>query len=222
MRILLLEDELMLQSSINEYLESLGHSVECFTHGDKAKERILSTSFDLLILDINVPHLDGFELLNAINENKIFTPSIFISALIDIEEITKAFSLGAYDYLKKPFHLKELGIRINKVASQLQNMHRQHIVLSENYSFSKERGQLCYSGQVQNLTKKQMLIIEILCQHLDMLVSFDNFRSYVWNHEPVDNATIRAEISRLRRTLKEDFIQNVKGVGYKVERFIRI
>ncbi|MCH9813132.1 MAG: response regulator transcription factor [Epsilonproteobacteria bacterium] len=222
MKILLLEDELMLQSSIQEYLESLGHSVLGFTHGDKAKEAILNESFDLLILDINVPNLDGFELLSVIHDNNIFTPAIYISALVDIDDIEQAFDLGAYDYLKKPFHLKELGLRINNVANQMINSQRQHIVLSPNYSFSKDTHQLCYLGEPQTLTRKQILILDILCQHIGVLVSFDNFRSFVWNHEPVDNATIRAEISRLRRTLKEDFIQNVKGVGYKVERYIKI
>ena len=165
--------------------------------------------------------IDGFALLEILHETHVYTPVIFISAMVDIEDISRAFSLGAYDYLKKPFHLKELWLRIERIASQLESHHRQHIVLSQNYSYEKEKNLLYYYDKPQNLTKKQLLILELLCRNIDMIVSFDKFRSFVWNHEPVDNATIRAEISRLRRTLKEDFIQNIKGIGYKVGRYSR-
>lgn len=221
MKILLLEDELMLQSSIEEYLLSLSHTVKSFSSGDKALDSLKSEIYDILILDINVPKIDGFELLEYLRKDDILTPTIFISALVEIEDISRAFSLGASDYLKKPFHLKELGLRLNNIAQFIENHHRQHVLLSENYSYSKSESALYYYNKVQTLTKKQVLILELLCQNIDMVLSFDKFRSYVWNHEPVDNATIRAEISRLRRSLKEDFIQNIKGVGYKVERYIK-
>jgi len=221
MKILLLEDELMLQSSIEEYLQSLSHTVKSFSSGDKALDSLKSEIYDILILDINVPKIDGFELLEYLRKDDILTPTIFISALVEIEDISRAFSLGASDYLKKPFHLKELGLRLNNIAQFIESYHRQHVLLSENYSYSKSESALYYYNKVQTLTKKQVLILELLCQNIDMVLSFDKFRSYVWNHEPVDNATIRAEISRLRRSLKEDFIQNIKGVGYKVERYIK-
>lgn len=222
MKILLLEDELMLQSSIEEYLISLGHRVCSFSAGDTAKEALAKESYGLLILDINVPKMNGFELLEAIKKEKIHTPVIFITALIDIEDITKAFMLGAADYLKKPFHLKELGLRINKIANHIKNDQRVHLVLSANYAFSKEKKTLFFQNIPQKLTNKQLLILELLCLNIDLTVSFDQLRSYVWNHEPIDNASIRAEISRLRKTLKEDFIENIKGVGYKIERFVKI
>jgi len=221
MKILLLEDELMLQSSIEEYLLSLSHTVRSFSSGDKALDSLKSEVYDILILDINVPKIDGFELLEYLRKDDILTPTIFISALVEIEDISRAFSLGASDYLKKPFHLKELGLRLNNIAQFIESHHRQHVLLSENYSYSKSESALYYYNKVQTLTKKQVLILELLCQNIDMVLSFDKFRSYVWNHEPVDNATIRAEISRLRRSLKEDFIQNIKGVGYKIERYIK-
>ena len=221
MKILLLEDELMLQSSITEYLEGLGHIVVAFSSGLRARETLEQDSFDILILDINVPHLDGFALLEILNAEHIFTPVIFISAKLDIEDISKAFGLGAYDYIKKPFHLKELWLRVDRIARQLESHHRQHIVLSQNYSYDTKKNLLYYYDKPFTLTKKQLLILELLCKNIDINVSFDKFRSFVWNHEPVDNATIRAEISRLRRTLEEDFIQNIKGIGYRIQRYNR-
>jgi DNA-binding response OmpR family regulator len=221
MKILLLEDELMLQSSIEEYLIHLGHVVTSFSRGDFALESLKSELYDILILDINVPHVDGFELLEYLRNCDILPPTNYNTALDEIEDNTKAITLGASDYLKKPFHLKELGLRLNNIAGFMDRQNRQHVVLSVNYSYSKQDSELYYFGKVQTLTKKQILILELLCHNIGMVLSFDKFRSYVWNHEPVDNATIRAEISRLRRVLKEDFIENIKGVGYKIERFIK-
>jgi DNA-binding response OmpR family regulator len=220
MKILLLEDELMLKSSIEEYLESLGHKVIAFSSGDKAKKALLSEEFDLLVLDINVPKINGFELLESIKKQMIFIPTIYISALVDIEDITKAYSLGASDYLKKPFHLKELGLRINMIADRIESEKRCHLVLSKNYCFSKDDKTLLFQGHPEKLTKKQLLILELLSANAGIVVDFDKFRSYVWNNEPIDNPSIRAEISRLRKKLKEDFIQNIKGVGYKVDRYV--
>ncbi len=221
MKILLLEDELMLQSSIEEYLLSLGHMVRSFSKGNEAADILELESFDILILDVNVPNINGFELLEYLQKSEIFTPTIFISALVDIEDISKAFDLGAYDYLKKPFHLKELGLRINNVTQFMDRQNREHILLSQNYTYSKEHNELLYHGKVQVLTKKQSLILKVLCKNIDMIVGFEQFREFVWDYDPVDNAIIRSEISRFRKVLKEDFIQNFKGVGYKAERYIK-
>lgn len=117
MKILLLEDELMLNNAISEYLKNIGHMVDSFTDGQQVVENI-NSSYDLLILDINVPKKDGFEILDELNQKKIYIPTIFISALVDIEDITKAYDLGCREYIKKPFHLGELGIKINQILKK--------------------------------------------------------------------------------------------------------
>ncbi|WP_333805206.1 response regulator transcription factor [Sulfurospirillum sp.] len=219
MKILLLEDELMLRSSIEEYLEALGHKVIAYGNGEAAYEAIKKDVFDLLLLDINVPKLNGLSLLKALNEIEHAFPTIFISANVDIDDITRAFELGASDYLKKPFHLKELGLRIDKIKKEYEIKKLQHIILSAKYVFSNEEQMLFYNNNVQVLTKKQLQIVTILCENIGVVVDFEKFRSYVWNDEPIDNASIRAEISRFRKLLKEDFIINLKGVGYKIEKY---
>jgi len=219
MKILLLEDELMLRSSIEEYLEALGHKVIAYGNGEAAYEAITKDVFDLLLLDINVPKLNGLSLLKALNEIEHAFPTIFISANVDIDDITRAFELGASDYLKKPFHLKELGLRIDKIKKEYEIKKLQHIILSAKYVFSKEEQMLFYNNNVQVLTKKQLQIVTLLCENIGVVVDFEKFRSYVWNDEPIDNASIRAEISRFRKLLKEDFIINLKGVGYKIEKY---
>lgn len=219
MKILLLEDELMLRSSIEEYLDALGHKVIAFGNGEEAYEAIKKDIFDLLILDINIPKMSGLSVLQALNEIEHAFPTIFISANVDIDDIAYAFELGASDYLKKPFHLKELGLRIDKIKKEYAIKTLQHVILSQKYVFSKEEQMLFYNNTVQVLTKKQLQILTLLSENMGIIVDFEKFRSFVWNDEPIDNATIRAEISRFRKLLKEDFIINLKGVGYKIEKY---
>ncbi|MCK5293519.1 MAG: response regulator transcription factor [Arcobacteraceae bacterium] len=220
MKILLLEDELMLQSSICEYLETLGHICFPFTDGLNAKKSLELQEYDLMIFDINVPSLNGLELFDYIKKRDCHTPVIFISALIDIESITQAFTLGAADYIKKPFHLKELGLRVQKISKDVEDKTRHHILLSKNYHYSKDENKLFFNNQVQILTKKQSDIIQCLCLNIGTIIDFDILREYVWDASLVTDATIRTEISRLRKVLKEEFIQNHKGIGYKIDRYI--
>ena len=165
--------------------------------------------------------IDGFSILNELNNRKIHIPTIFISAQIDIEDITKAYNLGAREYLKKPFHLGELGIKINQILKKEQN-NTTHIRFSENYSYSKDKQTLYFNGEPQNLTKKQLEIIHILALNINMIVDFERFRVDVWDAENIDNPTIRAEISRLKKSLKEDFIKNIRGLGYKIDRYYSV
>ena len=220
MKILLLEDELMLNSAISEYLKSIGHMVESFFDGAEVLKSI-ENGYDLLILDVNVPNIDGFSILNELNNRKIHIPTIFISAQIDIEDITRAYNLGAREYLKKPFHLGELGIKINQILKKEQN-NTTHIRFSENYSYAKDKQTLYFNGEPQNLTKKQLEIIHILALNINMIVDFERFRMDIWDGENIDNPTIRAEISRLKKALKEDFIKNIRGLGYKIDRYYSV
>ena len=217
MKILLLEDELMLNNAISEYLKNIGHMVESFCDGQEVLDNV-NSSYDLLVLDINVPSIDGFEILELLNKQKLYIPTIFISALIDIEDISKAYDLGCREYIKKPFHLGELGIKINQILKKEQN-NTTHIRFSENYSYSKDKQTVYFNGEPQNLTKKQLEIIHILALNINMIVDFERFRVDVWDAENIDNPTIRAEISRLKKSLKEDFIKNIRGLGYKIDRY---
>ena len=220
MKILLLEDELMLNNAISEYLKNIGHMVESFCDGQEVLDNV-NSSYDLLVLDINVPSIDGFEILELLNKQKLYIPTIFISALIDIEDISKAYDLGCREYIKKPFHLGELGIKINQILKKEQN-NTSHIRFSENYSYAKDKQTLYFNGEPQNLTKKQLEIIHFLALNINMIVDFERFRMDIWDGEIIDNPTIRAEISRLKKALKEDFIKNIRGLGYKIDRYYSV
>lgn len=214
MKVLLLEDELMLQSAIFEYLSDMGYIVEALEDGAEAYETIVNQHYDLFIFDINVPSLDGLALLEKLQKNKIFIPTIFISAITQIEQISKAYELGCYDYLKKPFHLKELTLHIDRLLQIADIRSKEHIKLSKMYSYDLKKERLFFDGEEQQLTPKQSQIINVMVLNINKIVDFSMFRHYVWNDSHVDNATIRAEMHRVRGILKEDLIENLKGVGY--------
>ena len=217
MKILLLEDDILLHETIIEYLESLGHIVVGFREGESAFTSLEKEIYDLLILDINVPKIDGLTLVEKIHVMKITPPTIFISALIDIEEISRAFALGCHDYLKKPFHLKELSLRIDKMLLT-HHQPQEHTRLSEGYSFNESSDTLTFYNEPQTIANRQLQIIKLLAEYRGSIVTYDTLREYAWENDDIDNATIRSEVSRLKKNLKEEFIVNIRSIGYMIKR----
>lgn len=217
MKILLLEDDIMLNEAITQYLSTVGHVVISVKDGEECIEKLKDEMFDLLIFDINVPKIDGLTILEDLHNQKRMVPTIFISALIDIEDISRAFDIGCHDYLKKPFHLKELNLRIEKILKTRQ-VPQEHKRLSKSYSYDSKNMILLFNNEPQILPKRQIQIIDLLSANRSLVCNYDMFRDYVWNDDYIDNATIRAEVNRVKKVLKEDFIINVRGIGYMVER----
>ncbi len=217
MKILLLEDDQLLNDAITTYIQTTGHIVESFRHGDDALAYVQKESLDLLILDINVPGCDGFALLEALHVQKIQIPTIYISALAEIEDIAYAFKLGCHDYLKKPFHLRELTLRMEKIL-QSRYIPQTHLRLSSNYSFNVATETLRFNDVVQVLSYRQLQIIKLLAQNRSRVVTYEMFMEYAWYGVEVDIPTIRAEINRLKKVIREDFIINVRAIGYMIKR----
>jgi len=215
-KILLLEDDRLLNDAISKFLTIKGHTVTSFKDGDTAKRSIEENSYDLLILDINVPHLNGLNLFESIKLQRIQTPTIFISAIIDIDDISRAFDLGCYDYLKKPFHLKELELRIDKLLHSCY-LPKAHLRLSSNYSLDLEKETLLLHGETQILTERHLKIIILLAKNRNRIVDYMLFQEYAWDGMEVEIPTIRTEINRLKKILKEDIICNIRNMGYMIK-----
>ena len=216
MKVLLLEDELMLQSAISEYLVEMGYSIDAYEDGEDAYSAIKKDNYDLFIFDINTPSIDGLTLLETLQREKIFVPTIFISAITQIEQISKAYELGCYDYLKKPFHLKELTLHIERLLKMTAIECKYVVKLSKAYTYDLQKKRLLFNNEEQILTQKQSQIIHLFASNAERVVDFDMLRHYVWNDDLVDNATIRAEVHRVRQILKQELITTLKGVGYKL------
>ena len=174
MKVVLLEDELMLQSAIKESLVDTGYEVTVFEDGKEAYTNIHDNSYDLFIFDINTPSIDGLSLLYNLQKEKIHVPTIFISAITEIEQISKAYELGCYDYLKKPFHLKELGLHIERLLKIADIRAKNFTRISKLYSYDTENKSLLFNGEEQLLTHKQAQIIELFAVNINKVVDFEN------------------------------------------------
>lgn len=119
MKILLMEDDYNYNESIKEYLESLGYEVDAFFDGESALDAIMQKPYYLLLLDVKVPKLNGHELIRYVKEAHITTPIIIITSLTDINSIAIGYELGCNDYLKKPFELKELELRVKELIKNI-------------------------------------------------------------------------------------------------------
>ena len=131
MKILLLEDDLILNEIIEEYLLSQNHQIITVFTGIEAQDLVYSQKFDLLLLDVNVPELNGFVLLKDLRQKGIYTPAIFLTSLNQVNDIEKGFNSGCDDYLKKPFELKELDLRINNMK-RLFNLESDELIKISN------------------------------------------------------------------------------------------
>ena len=216
MQVLLLEDELMLQGAIAEYLMDIGYEVDVFDNGAEVYKHVKKNQYDLFIFDINTPGMDGLSLLTKLQEDKIHVPTIFISAIAEIEQITQAYALGCYDYLKKPFHLQELRLHMERLFKIAEVRAKKFVALSRMYNYDLDNKCLFFDGEEQILTQKQGQIMELFAANKNRVVDFDMLRHYVWEDNPVDNAIIRAEIHRVRQVLHEDLIVTLKGIGYQL------
>ena len=218
MKVLLLEDEFMLSRSIRTYLLNSGCFVDHFDNGQDVLDVIKTKAYDFYILDINTPLVGGLECLREIATLYPDTPKIVISAYHDIDYITDAFALGCSDYLKKPFNLKELEIRIghltSKIPAVVEQVNNPIISLSQHYTFNKECNMLYFDGEVQKFTKRENALIILFVTNMGQIISDENIRSFIWDGEYAEDATIRSLVNRVRHKLKEELIENIRGHGY--------
>ncbi len=215
MKILLLEDDLILNEIIEEFLVSLKYEVTTVFDGLKASEAIYDEHFDLLILDVNVPNINGFEFLKNLRDNYITTPAIFITSLNSVENIEEGFNVGADDYLKKPFELKELELRINNIK-RLLHLEDDELVISPNIKFNTKLNFIDYDTIKTKLPLKEAQILKYLLTNTNKCVSQDELSSNIWNYEGAPtSSTIRTYIKNIRKVIGEEYIETIKGVGYR-------
>ena len=218
MRILILEDEKILGDSIEEFLTDLGYEVTNFTNSEEALDAIFETAYDLLLLDVNVHgKLNGFELLEALRKEDVNVPAIFITSLNNIEDLTHGYSSGCCDYIRKPFELAELKLRVEQVIKTYCFSSSQNIIeLSFDYVYDTKKMQLSLKDEVIILSKTETKMLELLIKNRGSVVTYEMFWEAVWG-EWIDPTNIRVQVGSLRKKLDNDFIKNVRGIGYSID-----
>jgi len=213
MRILLLEDDVILQEIIEEFLVENGYDVETYFDGEKALDTIGAGSYDMLLLDVNVPSIDGFEILSYLREIGNTTPAIYITSLAGIDDLKKGFDLGADDYLKKPFELEELNARIDHIV-RLYRL--QEEIEFDGIKFIPKAHQIFVDDSVMEMRQKEAQVLEYFIRNTGKIISCNEIIENVWDDEHVPaHATIRTYIKNLRKMFNKEYFENIKGEGYR-------
>lgn len=217
MNILLLEDDIILSELIEEFLLAQGHSVTVAYEGYEALEFIEKKSFDLLLLDVGVPNLNGFELLSYLKSTSVTTPAIYITSLSSAKDVERGFQIGCDDYIKKPFELKELQVRINYVA-KMHKIDRSEYRFKNGALYNFDLKVVKIGDKEYTLPLKEAQILEYFLQNSNRVLSLDELSSNIWEvQEAPTYATIRTYIKNLRKLLGKDLFTTLKGMGYRFE-----
>lgn len=222
MRLLIVEDEKELLESIAEGLRLSGYAVDTAADGAEAEDLFWSETYDLIVLDINLPKIDGFTLLKEIREEDKQVNVIMLTARTQVADRVKGLDLGANDYLIKPFHFDELEARIRSLLRRKQVV-EDKIIHYKNLSFDTGTKILTANGEVIKLTAKELGIFEYLILNQGRYISAEELMEHVWdmNVSDVSNA-VRVHMSALRRKIKEalgeNIIRNEIGRGYVIDR----
>ncbi len=217
MRILLLEDEMLLRVSVKEFLEDLEYEVDEFSDGLVAYDALHQKSYDLLILDVNTPSMSGFELLQSVRRDGLKMPAIFLTSMVDITSLEEGYKKGCCDYIKKPFELLELELRIRQALKSYYMESEEIVDLGGDLKYDMLKGLLTLSGKEIVLRKMERDIFELLIKNINSTVSMEMLQNEVWG-DYVEPATIRVQINNISKKLPLNVIQNRRGLGYIVEK----
>lgn len=209
MKILLLEDNARLNATIVKRLEAKAYIVDCFIDGQEAYNA-LDNGYSCFILDINVPSLDGIEILKQIRDFYPETPVIIISSSVELEVIKDAYNYGCNDFLKKPFFIDELEIKIEKLC----NIRHDIVDLGHDCQFDFKTSLLRIGNLEEHLSRKEKLLLNVLISEKGKVVSFDKIQAMVWEGNFASLDSIRSLMRRLRKKIPFECIETVVDVGY--------
>jgi len=213
-KLLLLEDDLLFGETLTDLLEDEGYDVSHFLNGQDALDATYDNKYDVYLLDINVPLIDGVSLLGELRGAEDTTPAIFLTSHTDQEMLKKGFLSGADDYITKPFNNDELLLRLQALLRRI-NKHNtetlgalQHDVLHKSIS---------YQNEALDLSKKEYDLLVLLMNNANKNVTKELITQELWSAgESGSDGAIRVYINRLKQLIPEVKLENIRGVGYKL------
>ncbi|MCW0226793.1 response regulator transcription factor [Campylobacter lari] len=219
-KILLLEDDLSLNEIINEALSDEGFKVSCVYDAQEALEKAYEEIFDLWIFDVKVPKGNGFEVLKELRESGKNTPAIFLTSLSMLDDVKQGFLSGCDDYIKKPFDIDELIIRVKNIIKRNFSHQKEDLILlnsSKNISFDPLNKTLYQDKTIINLTNKEKELLVLLLKKHPHFVSIETIFDEIWSldEEPVI-MSLRVYVKNLRKILGKDLIINQRNIGYAI------
>jgi len=220
-RVLLAEDEIALGMIIQESLESRDFKVTLCPDGQKAWEEYQRSKPDVLVLDVMMPKKDGFSLAEQIRKTDPYTPIIFLTSKSQTEDVVKGFRIGANDYVRKPFSMEELIVRIKAQLDRLRiRQNQSDWIAVGNYSFHPTKQLLKFKEQDSTLTAREASLLQILVEHANEVTDRSLILTQIWGSDDFFNArSMDVFITKLRKKLQDDpqiQLLNVRGFGYKL------
>ena len=224
-KVLLVEDEQTLAMIIKDTLEGQGFLIQTAADGEEGLRLFFDLRPDVLVADVMMPHMDGFEMVRRIRQTDRRTPVLFLTARSAVNDVVEGFELGANDYLKKPFGMQELIVRIKALmgrACTYTPPAESEQILYEigRYQLDTRRQLLLHEGTEQELSHREAGILRLLCQNRNCVVNMRDILLDLWGDDSFFNQrSLHVFITKLRHKLaKDDHIRiiNVRGIGYKL------
>ena len=215
-RVLIVEDEGMLLEMMCTYMRGAGHEVSGSKSYDEALSLAYEKSFDLWIFDVKIIGGNGFALLRELREAGRGAPCIFTTSLNTLQDVESGFKSGCDDYLKKPYELKELLLRIQiLIKRKFSHVNDEFIELNDGYKFYPSSKTLRQNGQIVNLSNKESELLALFLENKNALLSKEAIFEKIWNYgEEPSELSLRVYVKNLRRILGKDAIINRRGDGY--------
>lgn len=216
MKILLIEDDYLIGESISQILEDNEFIVDWFDCGESCFLAIKNQIFDLIILDLNLPDIDGAKVLEIIRQKKNLTPIIIISAKNSVFDKVSILNLGADDYLTKPFDSNELIARIKSLHRRNKRLESNNIIHND-LILDIDKKLIFFKNKEISITSKEFYILKTLLENKNKIISRADLEQnlYNWDQEIESNA-IEVHIHNIRKKTSNDLIKTVRGLGYKL------
>jgi len=211
--ILVVEDDLAIRELIKRNLQMVGHTCTCISEGDKVGAQMIKENFDLVILDVMLPGMSGFDVIEKLGG----TPVIFVTAKGKLEDKLKGLSLGAEDYIVKPFEILELIARVGVVLKRYGKNEAKYVIYD--VEIDTRQHTVTKSEEIINLTPQEYRLLEILLQNKNLALSREQLLNLAWGFDyEGETKTVDVHIRKLRQKLGfEDCIKTVSKLGYRLE-----
>jgi DNA-binding response OmpR family regulator len=218
MRILIIEDNPDIAGNIGDYLELHDHIIDFASDGLMGLNLAIENTFDAIILDINMPRMDGFEVCRQLREeHQLDTPVLMLTARDSLADKTTGFELGAWDYLVKPFELKELAMRLDALKLR-QAPNRGRTLNVGDLSLNLDKWQAVRDGNVLDLHRASLRVLEMLMRASPNAVSRQDLEFFLWGDNPPSSDPLRSHMYELRRELDKPFefkmLKTMRGIGF--------
>jgi len=217
MKLLIIEDETALRKALAKGFQKMGYTVDTADDGEQALDLYFDNQYNLIVLDLNLPKIDGLDVLTEIRKENKVIPVLILSARSEVSDKITGLDMGANDYLAKPFHFDELEARVRALLRR-DFKTADTIIESESIRLDTALKKVFFNGDEVQLTKKEYGIFEYLMINKGKVISVNELTESVWESDAdMYSNAVKVHINAMRKKLPDDIIKNAKGQGYYVE-----